>query len=140
VSFPVSFSVVFPGGVLERLLRHVSRNGCDFCAFWKTFWHILEVCGVLLDATHSQAKTYIFRFWRSQVATSSSTFPGPNSGCVCNGFYMVFCDLGRPLGSLLAPFGPPFLGELAIECRMGEKVASGVLKESLLGVCWDHLG
>ena len=62
------------------------------------------------------------------------------SGCFFNGLYAVFCDLGSPLGSLLAPFGPPFLGELAISFRIGEKVASGVPKESLLGAFGHHLG
>ena len=62
------------------------------------------------------------------------------SGCVFNGFYAVFRDFGSPLGSLLAPFGPPFLGEFAMQCRMGEKVASGVAKESLLGAFGHHLG
>ena len=104
------------------------------------FWHILEVCGVLLDGTPSRAKTYIFRFWRSQVGTSSSTFPGLDSGCVFNGFYVVFYDLGSHLGSLLAPFGPPFLEELATSFRIGEKVASGVPKEQLLGAFGHHLG
>jgi len=109
-------------------------------ALWETFRDFLEVCGFLVDATHSQAKTYIFRFWRSQVGTSSSTFPGPDSGRAFKGFYAVFCDLGSPLGALLAPFGPPFLGELAIQFRIGEKVASGVVKESLLGAFGHHLG
>jgi len=62
------------------------------------------------------------------------------SVCVFNVFYAVFCDLGSPLGSLLAPFGPPFFGELAIQFRIGEKVASGVAKESLLGALGHHLG
>ena len=53
-----------------------NRNGCPWGAFWETFCHFLGDCGVWLDATHSQAKTYIFRFGRSQVGTSSSTFPG----------------------------------------------------------------
>ena len=61
-------------------------------------------------------------------------------GCVFIGFYTDICDLGSPLGSLLAPFGPPFLGELAIQFRIGEKVASGVAKESLLGAFGHHLG
>ena len=51
-----------------------------------------------------------------------------------------FCDLGSPLGSLLAPFGPLFFGELAIQFRIGEKVASGVAKESFLGALGHHLG
>jgi len=55
------------------------------------------------------------------------------SGCVFNVFYTDLCDLGSLLGSLLAPFRPPFLGELAIRFRIGCKVASGVAKESLLG-------
>ena len=48
-------------------------------------------------------------------------------------FYQIFYDFGSPLGSLWAPFGPPFLGELAVRFRIGAKVASRVLKESLLG-------
>ena len=85
----MSFSVVFPGGVLEHLLGHFSRNGCHLGAFGKTFSDILEVCGVLLDATHSQAKTNIFRFWRTPVGTYALTFPGLDSGCVFDRF---FCD------------------------------------------------
>jgi len=67
---------MFLDGVLERLLRHFSRNGCPWGAFWETFRHFLGDCGVLLDATPSVAKTYIFRFWTSLDGTSSSTFPG----------------------------------------------------------------
>ena len=115
---------------LGSLLRCFGRSFCNF----------LGLCGVLLDATPSRAKTYIFRFWRSQVGTSSSTFPGLDSGCVFNVFYVVFCDFGSHLGSLLAPFGPPFLGELATSFRIGEKVASGVPKEQLLGAFGHHLG
>ena len=89
MSFPVSFSVVFTGGVLERLLLHFNRNGCHLGASWETFSDILEVCGVLLDGTHSEAKTTIFMFWRSRVGTSSSTFPGLDSGCA---FYRLFGD------------------------------------------------
>ncbi len=89
-------------------MRRFSRNGCHLGAFWETFCDILEVCGVLLDGTHSQAKTYIFRFGRSQVGTCSSTFPGLDSGCVFNGFYVVFCDFGSHLGSLWAPLGTSF--------------------------------
>jgi len=55
------------------------------------------------------------------------------SGYVFDVFYADLCDLGSPLGSLLAPFAPPFSGELAIRFRIGEKVAPGVAKESLLG-------
>ena len=124
----------------SAFLRLFSRDGCPSGAFWETFRHFLEVCGLLLDATPSQAKTTIFRFWRSQVGTCSSTFPGPDSECVFNGFYAVFCDFGSPLGSLLAPFGPPFLGELAVRFRIGEKVASGVPKESLFCAFGHHLG
>ena len=82
MSFSVSFSVVYLDGVLDRLFCIFSRTLCNFDALWDTFWHILEVCGVLLDGTHSRAKTYIFRFWSSRVGTSSSTFPGMDSGCV----------------------------------------------------------
>jgi len=89
VSFSVSCSVVFSGGVFEGLFRHFSRNGCHLGAFWETFWHVLEICGVLLDATPSAAKTYIFRFWGTRVATFSSTFPGLDSGYV---FYQFFRD------------------------------------------------
>ena len=60
VFFSVSFSVVFLVGVLYGLLRHFSRNGCHLGAFWQTFGHVLEVCGVLLGGTHSQAKTHNF--------------------------------------------------------------------------------
>ena len=115
----------FPRWFLEVFLRHFSRNERHFGGFGVTFCDFLGLCGVLLDATPSRAKTYIFRFWRSQVGTSSSTFPGLDSGCIFNGFYMVFCDLGSHLGSLLAPF----LGELVTFFGIGEKVASGVPKE-----------
>jgi len=40
----------------------------------------------------------------------------------------------------LAPFGPPFFGKLAIQFRIGEKVASGVAKEALLGAFWSPFG
>jgi len=46
-------------------MESISSNGCPRGAFWETFCHFLGDCGVLLDATHSQAKTYIFRFGRS---------------------------------------------------------------------------
>ena len=108
MSFSVSFSVVFPGGVSEGLFRHFNRNGCHLGAFWETFGHILEVCGILLGGTHSQAKTTIFMFWRSRVATSSSTFPGLDSGCIFYRFFVIFYDLGAIWGSLLAPFGLSF--------------------------------
>ena len=108
MSFSVSFSVVFLGGVLYGLLRNFSRNLCNFCAFWETFGHILEVCAVLLGGTHSQAKTTIFMFWRSRVGTSSSTFPGLDSGYVFYQFFVIFYDLGAIWGSLLAPFGLSF--------------------------------
>ena len=108
MSFSVSFSVVFLGGVLYGLLRHFSRNGCHLGAFWQTFGHVLEVCGVLLGGTHSEAKTTIFMFWRSRVGTSSSTFPGLDSLCVFYQFSLIFCDLGAIWASLLAPFGLSF--------------------------------
>ena len=74
------------------------------------------------------------------MVTYSSTFPGVDSGCVFNCFYAVLCDFGTHLGSLWAPFGPPFLGELAISFGIGTKVASRVPKESLLGAFGHHLG
>ena len=108
MSFPVFFSVVFPGGVLYGLLRHFSRNGCHLGAFLETFVHALEVCGVLLGGTHSEAKTTIFMFWRSRVGTSSSTFPGLDSGYVFYRFFVIFYDLGAIWDPLWAPFGLPF--------------------------------
>ena len=53
-------------------------------AFGETFRHFLELRGLLLDCTHSEAKTNIFRFWSSQAGTLSSIFPGMDSGCVFN--------------------------------------------------------
>ena len=108
MSFPVSFSVVFLVAVLSGLLRHFSRNGCHLGVFGETFGHVLEVCGVLLGGTHSEAKTTIFMFWRSRVGTSSSTFPGLDSWCVFYQFSLIFCNLGAIWASLLAPFGLPF--------------------------------
>jgi len=136
----VPFFIDFSGGVWERLLCHFNGNGCHLGAFWATFGHILKVCGVLLDVTHSQVETYIFRFGSSQAGTSSSTFPGLDSGCVFKRFYMFFCDFRNHLGTLWAPFGPPFLGELAISLRIGEEVASGVPKEALLSAFSNNLG
>ena len=72
----VSFFVVFPGGVLERLLFYVRSHGCHLGAFWETFSDILKVCGIVLDGTHSHAKHHFMRFGRSLVSTSSYTFPG----------------------------------------------------------------
>ena len=97
---------------------------------------------------------WAFAGWHSLSSESPifSGFGGPRSallrplfqvrilGCVFIVFYADFCDFGSSLGSLLAPFGPPFLGELAIRFRIGEKVASGVAKESLLGAFGYHLG
>jgi hypothetical protein len=94
----------------------------------------------MLDCTHSRAKSYIFRFWRFQVVTYSFNFPGPDSRCVFSGFSVVSCDFGSHLGSLLAPFGPPFFGEFAGSFRVGVKVASGVPKEILLGGFGHHFG
>ena len=108
MSFSVSFSVVFLDGVVERLFRHFSRNGCHLCAFWETFCHVLEICGVLLDATPSAAKTNIFRFGRARVGTFSSSLPGLDSGCVFMRFYVIFFDFGSPLELLWAPLGAPF--------------------------------
>ena len=46
------------------------------------FLSLFEFRGLLLDCTHSQAKTDVFRFWSSQADTFSSIFPGVDSGCV----------------------------------------------------------
>ena len=53
--------------------------GCHLGAFWETFSDFFEVCGVLLDCTHSRAKTYFMRFGRSLVSPCSSTFAGADS-------------------------------------------------------------
>jgi len=63
--------------------RHRVTFGGPFCDF-------LSLSGVLLDCTHSQAKTYIFRFGRSQVGTRSSTFSGADSG---GWFYAFLIDI-----------------------------------------------
>jgi len=60
---------------LEALEGPLGAIGCPLGAFWVTFCHFLGDYGILLDATHSRAKTYILRFGRSQVGTCSSTFP-----------------------------------------------------------------
>ena len=74
-----------------------ARNGCPRGAFWETFCHFLGDCGVLLDATHSQAKTYIFGFGRSQVGTCSSTFQGVDfRACFYTFWGWVFSPLGAP--------------------------------------------
>ena len=61
-------------------MEPTGSNGCPRGAFWETFCHFLGDCRVWLDATHSQAKTYIFRFGRSQVGTGSSTLQGVDFG------------------------------------------------------------
>jgi len=104
----------------------------ETCAIWEPFGRlfidILEVFGVLLDATHSKVKIYISRFWRSQVSTCWLTvrllFQVWISECGFNVFYSVFCYLGSPLGSLLSPFGHQRLGDFVTSLRIGEKVAS----------------
>jgi len=123
------FSSRFQAVFRSVFLCNLSGNGCPWGPFWETFGDFLEVRGPLLDATHSQAKTYIFNFWRFQVGTFSSTFPGPD---FCVRFYRFlcgllrfWCDLGSPLGPLLALFGSPFRARLAIRFRTGEKVVSG---------------
>ena len=110
-------------------MRNFSRNGCHLRAFWETFEHILEVCGVLLGGTHSEAKTTIFMFWRSRVGTSSSTFPGLDSWCVFYQFSLIFYALGAIWGSLWALFSCVF----CVVFRIGGKVGSRVPKEVLLG-------
>ena len=73
-----------------------ARNGCPRGAFWETFYHFLGDCGFLLDATHSQAKTYIFRFGRSRVGTCSSTLHGVDfRPC----FYVFLYGFSSPLGA-----------------------------------------
>jgi len=68
----------------------LAEMGALWGAFGETFRHFLGDCELLLDVTPSQAKTYIFKFWRSQVGTSSSTFPGPDFR-VC--FYAFLSDI-----------------------------------------------
>ena len=77
-------------------MEPISSNGCPRGAFWETFCHFLGDCGVLLDATHSQAKTYIFRFGRSQVGTCSSTFQGVDFGVCFYSFLEGFSLLLAP--------------------------------------------
>jgi len=50
------------------------------------------------------------------------------SGVCFNVFLCGFYDLGSPLGSLLAPFGHPFLGDLVTSFRIGEQIASEMPK------------
>ena len=40
----------------------------------------------------------------------------------------------------MAPFGHPFLGKLAVRFRLGEKVISGVAKETVSGAFWSPFG
>ena len=107
-SFCVSFSLFFLVVFRDAFSALLAPFGPHLGAFWQTFRHFLELCGLLLDCTPSQAKTYIFMFWSSPAGTFSCIFPGGDLGYVFNGFYAVFCDFGSPLGSLWAPFGPPF--------------------------------
>ena len=65
-------------------------------------------------------------FGASRSALLRPLFQVRIQGVFFRGVYVVFCDFGNHLGSLLAPFGPPFFGELAGSFRVGAKVASGV--------------
>jgi len=107
------------------------RKLCKVEVFWETFRDILEVCCVLLDATHSQAKTSIFMFWRFQLGTYSSTFPGVDFRACSNRLFLRLSVIGGALwgGSLWASL-----------FRIGEKVASGVPKEYLLATLSHHVG
>ncbi len=73
-----------------------SSNACPRGAFWKTFYNFLGDYGVLLDATHSQAKTNMFRFGRSQVGTCSSTFQDVDFRACFYAFFEGFSLLVAP--------------------------------------------
>jgi hypothetical protein len=98
------------------------------------------VCGLLLDGTHSAAKTYISRFWRSRVGTCSYIFPGVDFRVCFLRFYLIFHDLGGPLELLWDPLGGPFRVNRAPGFWMGSQVVPGPPKRSLLGAFGHHLG
>ena len=49
VSFSLLFFVVFCGAFSTLFVPFGAHSG----AFWETFRHFLELCGLLLDCTHS---------------------------------------------------------------------------------------
>ena len=91
-------------------MEPVGSNGCPRGAFWETICHFLGDCGVLLDTTHSQAKTYIFGFGQPQVGTCSSIFDffqGVDFRmCVFISFLRVFLSFWCPRLAKVTPKGP----------------------------------
>ena len=106
MSFSVFFSIVFPGRVLEPLLRHFEDFGVQF--------------SIKIEPQNGffEKKAYM----RSARAGSSGLLVGPPrivpeidkkrsgkpdrfQGMLFHNFY----DFGNYVGSLLAPFGYPFL-------------------------------
>jgi len=129
-------------GVVPR--RHWDVFFVDLDAIWESFGRLFvafgEFAGFCWMALPLMRKPIFSGFGGPRSALLRPHFQARIPGCVFNGFYTDFCDFGSPLGSLLAPFGPPFFGKLATRFRIGEKVASGVAKESLLGAFWSPFG
>ena len=139
------FSALFDApflGVVPR--RHREGLFVDLGAIWEsfgrlfvTFFWFVGFCWMALTLVR---KPIFSGFGGPRSALLRPRFQVRIPGCVFNGFYTDFYDLGSPLGSLLAPFGPPFFGKFATRFRIGEKVASGVAKEALLGAFWSPFG
>ena len=100
------FLDVFLGTFFQDVTGRVfSWIWTPFGSLLADFSSLLKVSEVLLDGTHSAAKTYILPFASPSWAFIRVLFEEWISGCVFCRFYVVFCDFGSHLACLWALFG-----------------------------------
>ena len=104
--FPSCLRVVFWSGSCDILT--------EICAIWvplgrllATFLRFVGFCWMALSL---ERKPIFPGFGGPRSALLRPLFQVWIQGVCFNGFYLVFCDLGAPLGFLWGPFGHPFLG------------------------------